>query len=90
MLLSPLAEGADQLVAEVALQPDIAAQLVAVLCWPPSLTLGIDLLARGGDVARFQNLLGRAGSCSSSSLAGKKSNVTFIAPREDSRARVRH
>ncbi len=64
VLLSPLAEGADQLVAEVALEPDIAARVVAVLCWPmesgPSSTLGIDKLARGGDVARFQGLLGQA------------------------------
>jgi hypothetical protein len=60
VLLSPLAEGADQLVAEVALQPDIAAQLVAVLCWPPSLTLGVNLLARDRDVARFQERLAQA------------------------------
>ena len=60
VLLSPLAEGADQLVAEVALQPDIAAQLVAVLSWPPSLTLRIDLLARDRDVSRFQERLGQA------------------------------
>ena len=32
VLLSPLVEGADQLVAEVALEQDVGAQLLAVLC----------------------------------------------------------
>ena len=72
VLLSPLVEGADQLVAEVALEADIGARLVAVLCAPTqdslvasgvsseSAELGLQKLARGGSVARFQELLGRA------------------------------
>jgi hypothetical protein len=34
MLLSPLAEGADRLAAEVALEPDLNMRLIAVLPWP--------------------------------------------------------
>ncbi len=72
VLLSPLAEGADQLVAEVALEAEISARLVAVLCAPPQSSLiasgvstesgesGLQKLARGGSAARFQELVGRA------------------------------
>ena len=68
VLLSPLVEGADQLVAEVALKSDIGARLVAVLCWPSDASamtttaseLEIVKLARGGNVGRFQELLGQA------------------------------
>lgn len=64
VLLSPLVEGADQLVAEVALEADIGARLVAVLCWPLDFSCGAKTgaaaLARGGDAARFQQLLDRA------------------------------
>ena len=60
VLLSPLVEGADQLVAEVALESDIGARLVAVLCWPSEGSPVAAPLARGGSDARFQELLGRA------------------------------
>ena len=59
VLLSPLVAGADQLVAEVALEEGVRAQLVAVLCWP--VEFAADKLPRGGGLARFQELLAQAG-----------------------------
>ena len=55
VLLSPLVEGADQLVAEVALEQGVNAQLVAVLCWP--VEFEPDKSPRGGSLTRFQELL---------------------------------
>ena len=64
VLLSPLAEGADQLVAEVALEADIGARLVAVLRWPGEFSFEAPAeavtLAHGADAARFRLLLDRA------------------------------
>ena len=66
VLLSPLVEGADQLVAEVARQSDIGARLIAVLCSPsdesPASETGLEKLARGGGVGRFQEWLTLAGN----------------------------
>ena len=66
VLLSPLVEGADRLVAEVALDSDVGARLIAVLRWPSDLfptatpESAMQKLARGGSVAQFRELLGRA------------------------------
>ncbi len=56
VLLSPLVEGADQLVAEVALENGI--QLIGVLSWPADFEA--DKLARGGSPTRFRELLDRS------------------------------
>lgn len=57
VLLSPLVEGSDQLVAEVAL--DNGVQLMAVLSWPADYEP--DKLSRGGSLSQFNELLDRAG-----------------------------
>jgi hypothetical protein len=61
ILLSPLAEGADRLVARVALEPDIRARLVVPLPMPQS-AFEADFTA-AGSLAEFHELLGRADAC---------------------------
>jgi hypothetical protein len=58
ILLSPLAEGADRLVARVALEQDIRARLVVPLPMPQS-AFEADFTA-AGSLAEFHELLGRA------------------------------
>jgi hypothetical protein len=58
VVISPLIEGADQLVAEIALEPEFGAELIAVLPWPQGVLP--DCLPRGGDRERFDAMLRRA------------------------------
>lgn len=58
VVLSPLIDGADQLVAEVALDEAFGAELIAVLPWPRNILP--NSLPRGGDRERFERLLLRA------------------------------
>lgn len=58
VVISPLVEGADQLVAEIALEPEFGAELIAVLPWSQGILP--DCLPRGGDRECFDAMLKRA------------------------------
>ncbi|MGE3316136.1 MAG: hypothetical protein AB7O26_13555 [Planctomycetaceae bacterium] len=58
VVLSPLNEGADRLVADVALEPESGASLIAVLPWPEEICP--EGRCRSGERAEFEHLLSRA------------------------------
>ncbi|HTY54226.1 MAG TPA: hypothetical protein VMB26_03440 [Candidatus Binataceae bacterium] len=84
VLLSPLAEGADRLVAEVALSPEVGAQVVAVLPMPRALYERD--FASAESRAEFARLLGSATSVLELPLP---SNLSPAAFQDDEQARIK-
>jgi len=84
ILLSPLAEGADRLVAEVALSADVGAQLMAALPMPQALYERD--FASPESRAEFTGLLSRATSIIELPLPA---GISAIAFQGDERARIR-